>query len=102
MGNQHNTLKTVHLDQETQLLDQALFFPEGKEMTGEAGSTSRHREAVVAREFQVVVQENIEVFTKSPIAALDCGSADAVLIEANRTLVHYAVFLVVHVHRFNT
>ena len=96
MGNQHHTLKTMHLDQETQLLDHAFFFPEGKEVTGEAASPSRHRETVVARESQGVVQEIVEVLAKSPVAAIDGGSADAVRVEGSRTLIGGAIFSVVH------
>jgi len=98
MGNQHHALKTMHLDQKSQLLDQAFLLPEGEEVTGEAGSASRHRKTVVAWEFQGGVQEIVEVFAKSPIAAIDCRSADAIFIEANGTLVHYVVFSVVHVY----
>ena len=61
MGNQHHTLNAMNPDQKTQLLDHAFFFPEGKEVTGEACSTSRHCETVVAWEFQGVMQEIVEV-----------------------------------------
>jgi len=101
MGNQHHALDTMHLDEETQLLDQALFFAEGEEVTGEAGGASRHRETVVARQFQGIVQEIVEGIPESAVAAIDCGSANAVLFSASRTLVYYAVFLVVHVCKWN-
>jgi hypothetical protein len=47
------------------------------------------------------VQELVEGFPESPIAAIDRGSADAIRIEARRTLVHYAVFAVIHVYNLN-
>ena len=101
MGNQNDTLNIMHLDQKTQLLDHALFFPEGKEVTGEATSASRHRETVVAGEFQGVVQEVVEVFPVPAIAAIDGGGPNAVLIETNRTLEYYVAFSVVHVYELN-
>ena len=101
MGNQNDTLNTMYRDQKTQLLDHAIFFAEGKEVTGKAASTSRHREPVVAREFQGVVQEVVEMFPVSPVAAIDGGGTNAVLIESNGTLEYRVAFSVVHVYKLN-
>jgi hypothetical protein len=52
MGNQHNALETVDVNQKSQLLNYALLFAVGREMTGEACGASRDRQAIVARELK--------------------------------------------------
>ncbi len=75
-------------NQETQLLDKPVFFAEGKEVAGEAGRASGHDQTIAARKLQAVVQEIVDLFPKAPIAAIDRGGANAVLIETHRTLVN--------------
>ena len=80
MGDQHGALNAMHLDQEAQLLDQCFFFPEGHALTREAGSAARHRQAVVTREFQGVVEEVVELFPKAAVATINGRRADAVFV----------------------
>ena len=42
-------------DEEMQLLDKTPFLAVGKEVAGEAGGPSRHRQPVISRKFQGVV-----------------------------------------------
>ncbi len=90
MGDQHDALQVMDLNQETQLLDQAVFLAEGKEVTGEACRPARHHKTVAARKLQAVVEEIVDLFPEAPVAAIDRGGANAVLVETHRTLIHRA------------
>ncbi len=79
------------------MFDKAPFLAVGKEVTGEAGSASRHREAVISRKLQGVVQEIVDVFPEAPVAAIDGGCANAVLVESHRTFVNGELVSGIHV-----
>jgi hypothetical protein len=97
MGNQHDSLQFVCPDQEPQLFKQSFLFAEGKEVAGQTSSTAGHHETIAARQPQAGVQEVVDLFSKAAIAAIDCCSANAVLVETNGALVNRAMIAISHV-----
>ena len=70
MGNQHDPLDPVHGQQEPQLFDDSVLFTERFKVPGQTSGTSGHGQPVVAWQAKTGMQQLIDLFAESTIAAI--------------------------------
>ncbi len=76
MGDQDHTLEAVHLDEELELIDDALFFEKGLLVPREAGRAAGEGDAVVTGQAQTVLKEIVELLANTAVGAVDGGRVD--------------------------
>ena len=69
MGNQHDPLDPVDRQQEPQLFDNPVLFTERFKVPGKTSGTSWHGQPVVARQAETGMQQLIDLFAETTIAA---------------------------------
>ncbi len=84
---QHDAFDTVNLDEELELIDDALLFEVRLRMPREARRPARERDAVISRQPQAVLQKVVEVFPDAPVGAVDRRRVDALGVVRHAALV---------------
>lgn len=79
MRDQDDAFELVNLHEELELIHDALLFQVGLRVAGEAGGTAGERDAVVAGEFEAVLEEVVEQFAHSAVGAVDGRGVNAAL-----------------------
>jgi hypothetical protein len=77
VSDQDDAVEAVEIDEELELIDDALLLEVGLRVAGEAGRAAGERDAVVARQAQAVLEEVIKVLAHATIRAIDRTRTDA-------------------------
>eukprot|EP00913_Durusdinium_trenchii_P005680 g5298.t1 len=87
MGDQHDPLQPVRVDQKPQLFDHPFFLAVGAEMPGQTGRTAGNRKPIVPRQLQLVLQQIVELLAVPPVAAIHRRGLNPRRLKLARTLV---------------
>lgn len=77
VGDEDDPLETVDLDQELQLVDDALFLEMGLRMARQARRPAGQGDAVIAGKPEAVLKKVVEVLADAAVRAVDRGGPDA-------------------------
>src|SRR5687767_1931567 len=77
MRDEDDGFHVVHLSEKAQLLFDTARVPERLETSRQRNRSARHRDAVVARQVETVVEEVIHVIADAPVGAIDRRREDA-------------------------
>lgn len=77
VGDQHDALQSVNLDEEFQLVGDADLFKVCLGVAGEAGGAAGERDAVIAGEGEPLLEEVVEVLAEAAVGAVDRRGTDA-------------------------
>ena len=77
VGDQDDALKAVDIDEELELIDDALLFEVGLRVTGEAGGAAGEGDSVVPRQVQAILKEIVEMLADAAVGAVDGRGTDS-------------------------
>lgn len=96
VGNENNALQSVNLDEEFQLVDNALGLKVSLRVVGQTGRPAGKCDAVIPWQLQTVLQEVIELFADATVRTVDRGSVDSRTLVRNAALIRQDVGTILH------
>ena len=79
VGDQHDALQLVGLDQEPEVTQHHFCIPIRGEVICETGRAPGHSQSVVPRQGQTLLEQVIHLLSEPSVAAVDCDSVHPVI-----------------------